>query len=67
VDAAICGAVVMVLNDDHAGAAHLVDGALGAAPPGTAGWLLPVEPLLQVSAHQQVWASPLSRLRARAT
>jgi DNA-binding winged helix-turn-helix (wHTH) protein len=67
VDAAVGGAVVLALNDDHAAAAHLVDEALGAAAPGNAGWILPVEPLLHVSAHQQVWASPLSRLRARAS
>ena len=47
-------------------AAQVMDGALAAAPPGNAGWLLPVEPLLNVSAHPDVWASVLSRLRARA-
>jgi hypothetical protein len=47
-------------------AAQVVDRALAAAPPGNAGWLLPVEPLLNVSSNPEVWASVLSRLRARA-
>ena len=66
VDAAICDAAALVLEGDHPAAARLVDGALAAAPPGGSGWLLPVEPLLQVAAHPQVWAAALSRLRARA-
>ncbi len=67
VDAAICRSAALALSGDHAAAARLVDGALAAAPPGAAGWLLPVEPLLQVTAHQQAWSGALSRLRARAT
>jgi DNA-binding winged helix-turn-helix (wHTH) protein len=66
VDAAICGAAKLAQAGDHAAAARLVDDALAAAPPGAAGWLLPVEPLLQVTAHPQVWAPALSRLRTRA-
>ena len=41
--------------------------ALTDAPPGNAGWLLPVEPLLNVRANPDAWAAALSRLRARAT
>jgi DNA-binding winged helix-turn-helix (wHTH) protein len=47
-------------------AAEMLDRALAAAPPGNAGWLLPVEPLLNVSANSQAWAPVLARLRARA-
>ena len=43
----------------------IVDQALAAAPPGAAGWLLPVEPTLRVSAHAEIWASALARLRTR--
>ena len=43
-----------------------VAAALDAAPPGGAGWILPVEPLLDVQRHAAVWAPALSRLRARA-
>jgi hypothetical protein len=56
----------MALRGAHAEAAALVDRALAAAPPGNAGWLVPVEPLLNVSAHPVVWIPALSRLRTRA-
>jgi tetratricopeptide (TPR) repeat protein len=65
VDAAICRAAAMALGGAHAGAARLVEGALAAAPQGSAGWLLPVEPLLHVAAHPDLWAPALERLRTR--
>jgi len=43
-----------------------MDAALNAAPPGNAGWLVPVEPLLNVSGNPEQWGSVLARLRARA-
>ena len=48
-------------------AAKVIDAALAAAPSGSAGWLTPVEPLLNVSANPDVWAPVLARLRARAS
>jgi len=51
---------------DAARAVQIVDKALAAAPPGNAGWLLPVEPLLNISRNPDVWAPVLNRLRARA-
>jgi hypothetical protein len=45
---------------------RVVDQALSAAPPGNAGWLIPVEPLLNVAAAPEVWNSVLARLRTRA-
>ena len=66
VDAAIGRAAGLVLAGKHAEAATLVDKILVAAPAGNAGWLLPIEPLLQVSAHPDTWASALARLRSRA-
>jgi hypothetical protein len=66
VDGAIGRAIALALADQHSDAAVLVDQALAAAPPGNAGWLLPVEPMLQVSSHPDIWASALSRLRTRA-
>jgi DNA-binding winged helix-turn-helix (wHTH) protein len=65
VDTAIGTAAAMTLGGDHTGAAHLVDSALAEAPPGSAGWLLPVEPLLHVAAHPEAWEQVLERLRAR--
>ena len=47
-------------------AARIVDEALAGATAGNAGWLLPIEPLLQVTAHPDIWARALARLRNRA-
>jgi hypothetical protein len=41
-------ALSFVGNGDATGAARLVDAALVEAPPGNAGWLVPIEPLLHV-------------------
>lgn len=59
-------AAAHVAAGDAAAGAHLVDRALAAAPPSSAGWLLPVEPLLQVGAAPRIWAPVLGRLSARA-
>jgi hypothetical protein len=59
-------AVPLVMAGAHAEAARLVDDALAAAPAGNAGWLLPVEPVLAVTARPAVWNGVLARLRARA-
>jgi DNA-binding winged helix-turn-helix (wHTH) protein len=66
VDGAIGRAVGLVLAGRDGEAATLVDQALIAAPVGNAGWLLPVEPLLHVSAHSAIWVPVLARLRTRA-
>ena len=67
VDVSIVRAGELVLAGDVDGAAHVVDAALASAPPGTSdGWLLPVEPLLDVASNPATWNSPLGRLRARA-
>jgi len=65
-EAAIGQAIVLVGAGDPASAARRVDHALAAAPPGNAGWLLPVEPLLNVASAPDVWADVLARLRTRA-
>jgi tetratricopeptide (TPR) repeat protein len=66
VDEAVGQAVALSIAGLHSDAASLVDEALANAPPGNAGWLLPVEPMLQVSAHADIWAPALARLRVRA-
>ena len=66
-DAAMIDAAQLVFAGAHDDAARVVDGALASAPPGNAGWLIPVEPLLNVSAAAAAWAPVLARLRARAT
>jgi DNA-binding winged helix-turn-helix (wHTH) protein len=66
VDAAVCLAAGLVLRGDVPGAARVMDLALARAHDGSAGWLLPVEPLLNVAADGDSWAPALARLRARA-
>ena len=66
IDVAVCHAAQLTLAGAPADAARLVDQALGAAPAGSAGWVLPVEPLLNVGGDPQIWASALTRLRTRA-
>ena len=53
-------------HDIHSRAAHLVGEALATAAAGNAGWLLPLEPLLHVTAHPDIWARALALLRNRA-
>ena len=66
VDAAMWRAARLVLAGSQAEASRLMEEALAAAAEGNGGWLLPVEPLLHVSAAPAVWAGALARLRARA-
>lgn len=66
VDAAMLRAAQLVLADAHAEAARLFDEALAGAAAGNAAWLLPIEPLLQVTAHPDIWARALARVRNRA-
>lgn len=66
VDGAMGQAVALVLAGRHGEAAALIDQTLTAAPAGNAGWLVPVEPLLHVSARPTIWAPVLARIRARA-
>jgi DNA-binding winged helix-turn-helix (wHTH) protein len=59
-------AIAADLLGQTAFAARILDAALNEAPAGNAGWLVPVEPLLNVSANPDEWSSVLARLRARA-
>jgi DNA-binding winged helix-turn-helix (wHTH) protein/Tfp pilus assembly protein PilF len=67
VDAAMAGAVALVATEDVTGAARLVEAALRSAPEGNAGWLVPIEPLLEVYEKREAWVSVLAVLRVRAT
>jgi tetratricopeptide (TPR) repeat protein len=75
VDAALGRAAALVLagrlgasprTDAARDAARVLDEALAASAPGSDGWLIPVEPVLQVQAAPEIWAPVLARLRARA-
>jgi len=65
-DAALTQAALLVLSGDLQDAMRLVEHTLTAAPPGNAGWLIPVEPMLNVSLAPELWAPVLARLRSRA-
>ena len=66
VDAAIVKAAALALAGKHDEAARLCAEALAQAEPGPAGWLLPLEPLLNAAAHRDAWAQTLTMLRDRA-
>jgi DNA-binding winged helix-turn-helix (wHTH) protein/Tfp pilus assembly protein PilF len=66
VDAAAGRAASMAGTGAPEDAAPLLDEALSTAPPGSAGWTIPVDPLLNVSAHESAFALVLARLRTRA-
>jgi hypothetical protein len=65
-DAALTQAALLVVAGEVQDAMRLVEHALTAAPPGNAGWLIPVEPMLHVVGAQDLWAPVLARLRTRA-
>lgn len=65
-DAAIYRAAELTTRGDHSGAAATVAAALTQAPTGPAGWIVPVEPLLNVAARPDLWLAALELLRARA-
>jgi hypothetical protein len=66
IDAAIAEAIPLVLSGDAAGAAAHVRQACADAPPGSQGWLLPLDPLLQATAHEAEWSGALALIRTRA-
>ena len=62
---ALARAITSRLRDDAAGAVFMIESALAAAPPGSALWLLPVEPLLRIGGDDR-WSAALASLRNRA-
>jgi hypothetical protein len=58
-------AAALALKGDGHQAAARIERALEAAPPGNTGWVLPVEPLLNVAANPERWSRALARLRIR--
>ena len=66
VDAAIVRAVPLACAGLPADGAALIVAALEHAEAGQSGWQLPIEPLLHVSAHPDVWAKALAMVRHRA-
>ena len=66
VAAAMVQAAVLALVGDHHAGAQLCAQALSDAPPGSAGWMLPLDPLINATAHLDAWAHTLAILRHRA-
>lgn len=66
-DAFVGRAIALVRAERHADAARVYREAVSQAPPGPAGWLLPVEPLLNPRARPDIWAETLALVRLRAT
>ncbi len=65
VEAAAIEAVIDALRGDHARAAARLYAALEAAPVASSGWMVPVDPFLDVGAHSQEWGPALTLLRSR--
>ena len=65
-DAAMGRAALAVAAGGPDDAAPILDATLSTAPGGSGGWLIPVDPLLNVPAHQPSFAHVLARLRTRA-
>lgn len=66
VDAAVGRAARACLASRPEEASMILDSALAAAPAGNAGWLVPIDPLLNAAAHEAAFARVLARLRTRA-
>jgi hypothetical protein len=67
VDVAMARAAVIAASGDQTTAVALVSAALSAAPDGNAGWLLSVDPLLNVQRHDAHWRPVLATVRGRAS
>ena len=66
VDTAIVAAAVFTRAGHPEAGARVCDEALAQAGPGPAGWILPIEPTLHVTAHRDAWARTLATLADRA-
>jgi hypothetical protein len=66
VDSAFARAAELVLSGAAGEASVIVHEALANAPSGSAGWLLPVEPILRALDDPGLWGPALSRVRNRA-
>ena len=66
VDRALAMAVRELWDGQPDRAATVLQGALARAASGAAGWVIPVEPMLDVPARPDLWAPVLTVLRTRA-
>jgi DNA-binding winged helix-turn-helix (wHTH) protein len=66
VDLSVASAARLAWAGDVPGAVRIATAALGTAPPGNGGWLLPIEPLLHVRHAREPWTPALAALHLRA-
>ncbi len=66
-DVVIARATTLTREGRHRDAAKVYRGLITSGPPANAGWMLPVEPLLHVSAHPDIWNDALTIVRQRAS
>ena len=66
VDTAHAAAIGAVLANDTPSAARILEEALSVAPPGVAGWTIPVDPWLRCADDPAAWAVTLACVRNRA-
>lgn len=66
-EAAIAHAVLLTRQGRHCDAAKIFGTGLDACPGSHAGWILPVEPILNVSARPDLWSAPLTIVQQRAS
>ena len=66
-DAALVGAGLLAARGDAAGAVAALDHFLTHAPPGSAGWIVPVDPMLASLRSAPGFDSLLAKLAARAS
>jgi tetratricopeptide (TPR) repeat protein len=65
-DAELARAVGLSREGRHRDAAHAYRDAVMQSPIPCAGWLLPVEPLIDPASHPDIWADALAIVRQRA-
>jgi DNA-binding winged helix-turn-helix (wHTH) protein len=66
IQAGLAKGALMAAQGDVTGAATVLDGVLSTAPPGFAGWQLPIQPLLREVAEKAPIKAVLGRLADRA-
>jgi DNA-binding winged helix-turn-helix (wHTH) protein len=67
IDRALGEAIILARGNRHEEAARVYREGLAQQPPGAAGWILPVEPILNPLARGEAWAETLALVRVRAT
>ncbi len=65
-NAAFARAIALARSGRHADAAECCRGMMASAREAHAGWLLPVEPILHVSARPEIWRDALAIVQQRA-